>query len=913
MLVLALLMTFGMIMINLMFRSLERSHAALRQSEAIFRGMVEALPDVVMRFDREGRHLFASENVRDAVGIEASSFLGKTHRELGFPETLCQFFADALRVAFDTGKPYETEFAFDGLRGEAVHNWRLMPEFDDGVVRSVLSLSRDVTAERQNVAELRRMAAAMENSMDGIAILNREERYVYLNAAHAAVYGYDHPGELLGLSWTILYDDTELARFQDTIMPSFQQEGCWRGEAMGKKKDGSLFPQEVSLTGLADGGLVCMVRDISDRKTSEEALKQSESRFRLFAELAPVGIVVSDVKENTLYVSQKFVEMFGYAAEDMPTVEAWWPLAYPDAELRERVRDEWKSILDNARRTGTDIPAFEFPVACKDGTVRYIEFRTAVTGELNFVVFSDVSDRKRAEETLHEREQRFQKMLRLVPDMISIHDPEMNILYSNWRGFAEVPLEKRRQNSKCYFAYRGLNDVCPDCLAKTVLETRAPLAREVELEGGTWIDLRVIPLLDDNGRVEMFMEWVRDISAEKRASEEKARLEEQYRQAQKMESVGRLAGGVAHDFNNMLNVILGHAEMALEHAEPGHPMFADLVEIQKAGKRSADLTRQLLAFARKQTAAPKTLDLNETMEGMLKMLRRLIGEDIELAWLPGSRLHTIKMDPSQLDQILANLCVNARDALGGCGKIAIETANVFLDEAYCDLHPGFSPGDYVLLSVSDTGCGMDKETLSHLFEPFFTTKGVGEGTGLGLATVYGIVKQNSGYINVYSELGYGTSIKIYLPGHQGIPIPVIQEAKSKPALRGSETILLVEDEPTILKMTAAMLKRQGYTVLTASTPNEAVSIVEQYQGHIQLLVTDVIMPGMNGRELACSLLSQRPELKQLFMSGYTADIIAQRGVLEEGMHFIQKPFSLRELSSKVREALEVDQEGIQKA
>jgi signal transduction histidine kinase/ActR/RegA family two-component response regulator len=423
---------------------------------------------------------------------------------------------------------------------------------------------------------------------------------------------------------------------------------------------------------------------------------------------------------------------------------------------------------------------------------------------------------------------------------------------------------------------------CKDGLTKTVLASAASLSCTSSRE---------------------YVAVLYDITERKRAEEDQAKLEGQLQQSQKMESVGRLAGGVAHDFNNMLGVILGHVELAMAAVDSAHPIFADLCEIQKAGRRSAELTNQLLAFARKQTVAPKVLDLNQTVASMLKMLQRLIGEDIDLAWLPNTSLWSVKADPSQIDQILANLCVNARDAIADTGKVTIETGNKVFDEDYCARHAGYVPGDYVRLAVSDDGCGMDKETQLHLFEPFFTTKPVGQGTGLGLATVYGIVKQNNGFLNLYSEPGHGTTFRIYLPRHVDAAVAV-EEGQEKPATRGSETILVVEDEPAILSLTKTMLERLGYQVLAASTPVEAIRMAAEYSGQIHLLMTDVVMPEMNGRDLASKLSSTFPHLKKLYMSGYTANVIAHHGVLDEGVLFIQKPFSQNDLARWIRAALD---------
>jgi CheY-like chemotaxis protein len=374
-----------------------------------------------------------------------------------------------------------------------------------------------------------------------------------------------------------------------------------------------------------------------------------------------------------------------------------------------------------------------------------------------------------------------------------------------------------------------------------------------------------------------------------------------------MESVGRLAGGVAHDFNNMLGVILGYAELALEKTTSGEPLHADLAHIRRAAEHSADITRQLLAFARKQTISPQLLDLNEAVEDTLRMLRRLLGEGIDIAWVPGEDLDPVKMDPSQIDQILTNLCVNARDAIGETGKITIETGSASFDEDYCAAHPGFIPGRYMMLAVSDDGCGIDAALIPHLFEPFFTTKDLDKGTGLGLATIYGIVKQNNGFINVYSEPDRGSTFKIYLSSQTGAaqPLPT-KESAGQAGVQGSETILLVEDEPTILNLTRMMLERFGYMVLTAATPSEAVDLARGHAGTIHLLMTDLIMPEMNGCDLASRLVSLRPDLKALFMSGYTANVIAHHGVLDEGVNFIQKPFTIKDLGCKVRGVLDGD-------
>jgi two-component system, cell cycle sensor histidine kinase and response regulator CckA len=390
--------------------------------------------------------------------------------------------------------------------------------------------------------------------------------------------------------------------------------------------------------------------------------------------------------------------------------------------------------------------------------------------------------------------------------------------------------------------------------------------------------------------------FTRDITKRKQ-------MEEQLMQARKMEGIGQLAGGVAHDFNNMLSVILGYAELIKARLPHNDPSVKGILEIEKAATHSRDITRQLLAFSRKQIIAPKPVDLNELITNTKTTLARLIGEDIDLRFYPGQDLWQIKFDPAQIDQILINLAVNARDALPDGGKLTIETANVSLDEAYSQNHHEFNPGHYVQLTVSDNGVGMDQATLAHIFEPFFTTKDVGEGTGLGLATIYGIVKQNDGDITVYSEPGLGTTFKIYFPKivEDDEKVEEIKDAVEDAA---TGTILLVEDDEMVRGMTTAVLEALGYTVLVAETPLEAVTMCEKQDISIDLLVTDVVMPGMNGPELRDKIDAIRPGIKTLFMSGYTTNVIVHHGVLDDDMHFIQKPFTLKLLQQKIRNALE---------
>lgn len=539
--------------------------------------------------------------------------------------------------------------------------------------------------------------------------------------------------------------------------------------------------------------------------------------------------------------------------------------------------------------------------------VDYTEKDVETVGYLAEVTWLLIEQKKTVEK-LRTSEERFRSLYQSMMDAFVITDmegciKECNGSFGAMLGYGEEDLKSMTIQDITPPGWHGFER---QIIEKQVLSHGYSVVYEKEYrrrDGTVFpVELRTFLVVGSEGQPKGMSAIVRDISDRKWAEKEREKLQAQLIQAQKMESVGRLAGGVAHDFNNMLSVIIGYAELALGRVDPADPLHRELEAILDAGKRSAAITRQLLAFARRQTIAPRVLDLNETVEGMLKMLRRLIGEDLNLAWLPGADLKPVKIDPSQVDQILANLCVNSRDAITGVGKVTIETGNVHFDAGYCADHPGFVPGSFVRLAVSDDGCGMDQVTLGKLFEPFFTTKKVGEGTGLGLATVWGIVKQNNGFVNVYSEPGQGTTFKIYLPAHEAGPDKETKTGVESGAGQG-ETVLVVEDEIAILNLARTMLERLGYVVLTAATPGEALRLADEHGTAIHLLITDVVMPEMNGRELAEQLQGRHPEIGTLFMSGYTANVIAHRGILDEGVHFMHKPFSKQELATRVREAL----------
>jgi two-component system, cell cycle sensor histidine kinase and response regulator CckA len=634
---------------------------------------------------------------------------------------------------------------------------------------------------RQNAANAAIHDSVLQTAMDGYLLLDGHGRLREINETYCRMTGFSKQ-ELL----TKKISDIEATMEEQQIAALLKKliaAGGKRFESSHRRKDGSVFDIEASVRYLpvADGRFVSFIRDITERKRAQEALQESERKYKLLIETTNTGFTILDDKGKVLDANKEYVRMTGRSCLE---------------DILGRTVTEWTAPHDMERNA-------EAVRRCmKDGRIRNLEI-----------------------------------------DYLGAHDQL-------------IPVE----------------------LQATVLS---------EAESS------------------QIMAICQDITDRRLAAKEKERLNMQLTQAQKMESVGRLAGGVAHDFNNMLGVILGWADVARLNLSPDDELHAILGHIIDAAHRSADLTRQLLAFARKQHVEPKVIDLNEAIESILKMLRRLIGEGIQLLWKPAANLEAVLIDPIQVDQILANLCINARDAIGNnIGEICIMTSVVDLDEEFCKSHVGARAGRYVMLSVSDSGCGMDSATIANVFEPFFTTKNVGKGTGLGLATVYGIVIQNKGYIDVSSRLGKGSAFYIYLPCHAGTPRNASKQAQEMQTLYGNQTILLVEDETHLLEAMRTMLIRLGYTVLSAAAPGKAIRLSEEHSGPLNLLVTDVNMPGMNGQDLAQNLRQHRPSLKCLFISGYSADYISPQNACANGTYYLPKPFLMNDLALKIKAILE---------
>ncbi|MFZ2445235.1 MAG: PAS domain S-box protein [Syntrophobacteraceae bacterium] len=854
---------------------------------------------------------------------------------------------------------YESEHrirAKDGAWNWVFTRGRIADLATTGSPEQLIGIAMNVTerkrAEETLADEAVRRRILVEQSRDGIVVLDHNGKVYEANQRYTEMLGYtpEEMRELHAWDW-----DTQWTREQILEMVRSVDATGDHFETRHRRKDGTVVDVEISSNGAVCGGqklIFCVCRDITERKQAEEALRQglakveathrtllsaieeqkrteealrtSEQRLTDIIDFLPDATFAISSEGIVIAWNHAMEEMTGVPAESMigkgnfeyslPFYGRRQPLLIDLVFVgEEEIRKDYQAVS----KIGDTIVAEAFVPGTYGGKGAYLwgiskplydksgKFIAAIES------IRDITERQLAEETLKKAEAKYRAIFENALEGIFQTTTDGRYIAANPAHAKMLGYDSPDElmSSTADIGRQIYADPARRVEIKRLL-TRDGQVKDFHTQlrhrDGTtiWVTIDATSIRSPDGNVLYYQGSMLDITDRKRAEEEREKLEAQLFHAQKMETVGRLAGGVAHDFNNMLGIILGSAEIALCEADPGTPLYESLTEIRKAAHRSADLTRQLLAFARKQTIDPKVLDLNRTVESMLKMLRRLIGEDIDLLWLPGEDLWPVKLDHAQIDQMLANLCVNARDAIKDVGKITIETGNVVLDAAYCAARVGFPAGDYVMLAVSDDGCGMCEEARGRLFEPFFTTKGLGKGTGLGLAMVYGIVKQNQGLINVYSEPGLGTTFKIYIPRHAAAIVEARAEGASEFLPGRGEVVLLVEDEPALLRMSREMLEKLGYTVLSAATTGEAMRLAEEHDGEIHLLLTDVVMPEMNGRDLAKRLLANKPGTKCLFMSGYTANVIAHHGVLEEGVKFIQKPFSMRDLSAKVREALD---------
>jgi len=842
------------------------------------------------------RFLKVNPAFEEMTGLRAKEVVGRTVLEV-LPHTEKEWIETYGKVAL-SGKPIH----FERFSQELNRHFKVTA-FCTTPGQFACSFS-DITERVQAEDQYRTL---FNNTSVSILIVEpRTMRILDANPAVSDLYGYYY-SELLEINYLDLNAEKENSvqaarRLDHEGRMSFKLG--WH-----KKKDGTPFPVEIDRFPSRFKGMrveCIVIKDVTDRNGIAVRTREQQGHYEDLFNEAPLGYQSLDENGHFLDVNEAWLTTLGYDRQEV--IGQWFGDFLPN-EQQETFQARFQQFKEAGRVHS------EFEMLHKNGQRRNIAFEGRIkhkedgSFERTHCILQDFTEQKETEDRLKSLEALQHKMIANIGDVIVIIGKDGRFRYNSpnmekWFGWAPENLNDRTLWE--YVHPEDINSV--KAFFKTIIDSDQDTntfqwrlkCKNTEYK---WIEFTGFNFLDDKD-IKGILGNYRDITERRKKDEQLMTLQRQLSQAQKMEAVGRLAGGIAHDFNNMLAVILGNTELIMDGLSPKEPLFADLREIQTAADNSVEIIRQLLTFARKQTIEPKVLNLNQSIEGMLKMLRRLIGENIVLDWKPKLGLFPVKIDPTQLNQILANIIVNARDAILDVGTVTIETGTAEFDESYCDQHEGFRPGTYTFFSVCDDGVGMDKETLNGIFEPFFTTKETGKGTGLGLAMVYGAVKQNSGFINVYSEPGLGARFTTYLPivenGDQQI---CTRTYRPESISTRNKTILLVEDELTILEMTTRMLERLGYIVIGASSPEQGIKLAQSFKGDIHLLITDVIMPGMNGHELAKSILNIFPGIRCLFMSGYTANVIAHKGILDPGVHFIQKPFSLKVLDQKLTHCL----------
>jgi two-component system cell cycle sensor histidine kinase/response regulator CckA len=920
---------------------------AFRESENYYRTLVENLPQKIFLKDKNSVYLSCNENYSRDLKIRPDEITRKTDYDF-YPRELAKKYRTDDKRIIESGKTEDIEERYiqDG-KEVIVHTVKTPIKDKRGKIIGVLGifwditkqksaeddlrkyreqpeemvekrtaelkmvneqLQREITERRRTEEVLREYQRAIEGSQDIIAVVNQNYNYLLANKAFLKYRSMDRE-QVIGRSVPeVLGKDV----FERVVKKNLNT--CFQGKVVQYEMKYT-YPEFgerdllVSYFPIEDPNgvnrVASVIRDITERKQAESALRESERRYRDLFEGSRDAIYITTREGEIVDANQSMLNLFGYSREEIIGLNARRTYVYPE---------DRKKFQQEIEREGY-VRDYEIKLRKKDGTeMECLLTATVRWDDRNIAgyqgIIRDISEHKRSEEALLESEERYRTAIEHSNDGVIID-----------RGGQHLFVNQKLVEM---FGYDKAEEIVGKPLSVIVHPDDLKRVKEIALrrqkgevvpsryefkgirKNGELIDTEVSATKTIYRGEVVSLIYLRDITERKRAEKEMGALQEQLRQSQKMEAIGRLAGGIAHDFNNLLTVIKGYSQLSYIELKEGDPLRGNIDEIQNATERAASLTQQLLAFSRRQVMEMKILDLNTLLRDLDKMLRRVIGEDIELVTLLAEDLGRIKADPGQIQQVIMNLAVNSRDAMPNGGKLTIETANVELDESYARSHVDVKPGRYVMFSVSDTGVGMTPEVRERIFEPFFTTKEKGKGTGLGLSTAYGIVKQSGGNIWVYSEPGKGTTFKIYLQRGDE-PLEELREKMIGEELPcGKETVLVVEDEEKVRKLIVEILARQGYRVLEASDADEALLIHEKHDGPIHLTLVDVVMPGMSGSELAKRLASLNPKMRILYMSGYTDNTIVHHGVLEKGVNYIQKPFTMEGLARKVREVLDKD-------
>jgi two-component system, cell cycle sensor histidine kinase and response regulator CckA len=882
------------------------AEVALRKSEDYFRAIFEKNSAAMMIVNTDTTISKVNSAYCRQTGYTEREVIGTSWTRQIPPEDVERMKEYNRRRLLDPNDaPDRYEFRFSNRNGEVRHGEISVSSIPN--TRELVTSFIDITERKQAAEALRRSETQhrtiLQTAMDGFWRVDMEGRLLEVNEAYCRMSGYSEQ-EALAMSVSGL-EVVETPAATIARIHNIAAQGEQRFESRHRRKDGSIYDVEVSVQYRpAEGGqYVAFLRDITESKRTEEALRNSEIQFRELFTCMPSGVAIYEATDDGSNFVLKDVNEASLRIEGVTKGDVVGRLV---TEIFPGIREMGLlEVFQRVWRTGVA----EYCPAALYSDARFSHWYEnrvykVFSGEI-VAVYDDVTERMRSDAEVA----RLMTAIEQAGEAIFITDPQGTIQYVNpafegatgytrQEALGQTPriLKSGQQDAAVYRE-----------LWATISTGRTWQGRLVnKRKDGTLYteDATISPVRDAAGDIVNYVAIKRDVTERLLAYQERTLLEVQLRQSQKVESIGRLAGGIAHDFNNMLGIILGYGESVLQRLRPQDPLRDDVEQIVQAGRRSAEFTRQLLAFSRRQPLQPKVLDLNAALTNLEKMLGRLVGEDIALTLPLAKDLARVKADPNQIEQVILNLVVNARDAMIDGGRLILETANVELEAEWCDRHPGAAPGKYVMLAVSDTGCGMDRETVLRAFEPFFTTKEAGKGTGLGLSTAYGIVKQSGGSIWISSEPGQGTTVKVYLPQTTEEPA----ESRQAPVAQGPHPggacrVLVVEDEAALRRLVGIMLSRLGFQVTLAANAGEALLQVEENGLKPDVVITDVVMPGMNGAVMVERLRRTKPDLKTLFMSGYTDGAMVHDAALDPDTPFIQKPFNSRDLSAKLQEVL----------